>query len=70
MLLFFILGYLVLSGLLVLSLLWAGRRGDSRYIRPTPDDTQRTPEQHPVRLAAHRSGQTADHSKEDLIADR
>jgi hypothetical protein len=69
MLFFFILGYLVLSGLLVLGLLWASRRGDSRYIRLAPDDTPPTPEHHPTGLAAHSSGQAADLSKEELIAD-
>jgi hypothetical protein len=38
MLLFFILGYLGLSGLFVLGLLWASRKGDSVQIHPAPDD--------------------------------
>jgi hypothetical protein len=48
MLLFFILGYLGLSGFLVLGLMWARHKGDSVQIRPAPDDTPRPPEHHPA----------------------
>jgi hypothetical protein len=70
MLLFFILGYLGVSGFIVLGLMWASHKGDSVQIHAAPDDTLRAPEDRIARVAAppsHSSGQTANLSKEEVI---
>jgi hypothetical protein len=52
MLFFFILGYLGLSGFLVLGLLWASHKGDSVQIHTTPEDLLMPHEPRPARRAA------------------
>jgi hypothetical protein len=52
MLFFFILGYLGLSGFLVLGLLWASHKGDSVQIHTTPEDLLMPHEPRPARRTA------------------
>jgi hypothetical protein len=54
MLLFFILGYLGLSGFVVLGLLWASHKGDCVQIHRAPDETP-MPHEHHLAPAPRRS---------------